>query len=259
MDISAPAGFAQEVRIGALIDMLGDPRLPVELARFAHDWFSADHIHISRVGRYQRDMILSASHDGSDAALRQTRIFLERKLQRFENPLMINSNHKPAELIVAEDHTQRFASPEFRSYGKELGLGARFLIRKSDPHGAVTIALLWSIQHGDITHYAADIRLAADILAPLVSKHMAFFEDRMGLGERLACTETIEADLRIALGETRRREAQVGSRLINGQTANDIAEDLHISKETVITHRKKLYDHLGIRCSRDLLVWYLSR
>lgn len=255
----AHTGPSKEARIGALIDMLGDPRLPFELARFAHDWFLADHVHISRVGRYQRDLILSASHDGSDSAMRQTQVFLERKLQRFENSLMVNNNNRSDDLVVAEDHTQGFSSPEFRSYGKEFGLGRRILIRKSDPHGAVTIALLWPMHHGDFQHYAPDIRLSAEILAPLVSKHMALFEDRIGLGERLACIATIEADLRLALGETRRREAQVGARLINGQSANDIAVDLHISKETVISHRKKLYDHLGLGCSRDLLVWYLSR
>lgn len=244
-------------RVGALVELTGQPRLPVELARLLHDQFAADHIHIVRAQHYDRDLVLSASYDGSDTAAIQTKRFFDRNLQRFEHAMVTSRVRIPTALVVAHDHTQTFTSPEFRSFGREMDLGARCLIRKSEPQGDLTIVMLWSLLHGDVSHLKPDIGAMAEIFAPIVAKHFAICEDRNERFEQLGSIGAIEADLRHVLGAARRRQVQVGARLVAGKSAGEIADDLAISRETVISYRKRLYEHIGVETSRDLLLWYL--
>lgn len=256
--IKCNPGALDSWQIGTLIDLIGTPRLPAELARALHARFAADHVHLLKVGRYDRDFIVSGSHDGSDAASKLTEAFFDRKLQRFERDLITGSSLGKLDLSVSNDHTQSFAQPEFRAFGREMGIGSRFLIRRTDIEGAVAIVMLWALDHGDVSHLASEITAAAEILAPIAGKHLAICDDRQHLHERLGSIAKIEADLRFPLGENRRREAQVGARVIAGWSAAAIAGDLLISKETVVTHRKRLYDHLSLDSGRDLLLWYLA-
>lgn len=243
---------------GSLIRLVGDEELPIELARFLHSRFAADQIHLFKIGGYERDLIQSASYDGSDNARRVTHAFFARKLQRFEQELVTNESAICSDLAIATDHTQLFESPEFRSFGREMGIGTRITVRTADAQGSVALVMLWSISHGDLSHLKDNIHSTAELLAPLVTKHLAICNDRNLLRDRLSSIKKIENDLQIALGCNRRREAQVGARIIGGRSASEIASELLIGKETVISHRKRLYEHLSIETGRDLLLWYLS-
>jgi DNA-binding NarL/FixJ family response regulator len=48
------------------------------------------------------------------------------------------------------------------------------------------------------------------------------------------------------------RERQVAERLAHGVTTKQIAADLSISQNTVITHVRRIYDKWGISSRRDL-------
>jgi DNA-binding CsgD family transcriptional regulator len=248
----------QAASLSRLIELLGHAQLPVELARTLHDNLAVDHIHMLKVGHYERDFIQSASFDGSDAAKRLTRAFFDRKLHRFERELITGNSGPSNELTIVSDHTQSFASPEFRSFGREMGIGSRFLIRHSGPKWAIAIVLLWSIDCGNVSYLQPKVEAAAKLLTAVVGKHLIICDDREHLADRLSSIVRLEVDLRYALGEPRRREAQVGARIIAGQSASAIADALVISRETVISHRKRLYEHLGLVSGRELLLWYLS-
>lgn len=246
-------------RIGALIDMIGEAQFPLELARFVHDRVAADHVHLVRVGRLEVDRVLSASHDGSDTAFQLTRQFYSRNLNRFEQALITREAAGPPNIAVLGDHTQKSASPEFRSFGREVGVGSRFLVRKDDRDGAVAFTMLWSINQGDVSHLEPEICRLSHIVAPLVSKHIALCESQTRFIRRLESVSMIEPDLLRLIGKRRPREAQVGARLLGGMSAAEIAAELAISTETVIFHRKRLYDRLNLSTSRELLLWYLSQ
>lgn len=246
-------------KLGSLIDMIGEKKFLLELARFFHGRVAANHLHVVRVGNSQAARVLSVSYDGSDTASQLTRHFYSRNLNRFEREIMISESPRQAHIEVVSDHTQESLSPEFRSFGREVRVGTRFLIRKNDPDGAIAFSILCPLDRGDLSHLLPDIRRLSCIVAPLVSKHIAICENQIRLVERLNSVSAIEMDLLRILGAERPREARVGAYILAGNSATEIASQLAISPETVTFHRKRLYARLNVQTSRELLLWYIAQ
>ena len=49
------------------------------------------------------------------------------------------------------------------------------------------------------------------------------------------------------------QEKEIMKKLADGQSSADISNDLHITIDTVKTHRKNIYQKLSIKCAHDLL------
>ena len=55
--------------------------------------------------------------------------------------------------------------------------------------------------------------------------------------------------------EVTRRELEIIDYLVEGATARDVANQLHLSFYTVRTHIKNIYDKLGVMNRVELLRW----
>jgi DNA-binding CsgD family transcriptional regulator len=98
----------------------------------------------------------------------------------------------------------------------------------------------------------------ADLIISLVARHHSLTECKPtsftaltslnGIQDRIHATKCLS-----------RRESEVCARILYGYSSCEIAVDLGIGKESVMTYRKRAYQHLGLSSQRELLMWYLEQ
>ncbi len=99
---------------------------------------------------------------------------------------------------------------------------------------------------------------ACELVLPMLARHIGLRRQQEQVIAALSSLPAIEATLAAARQlPMPPRERQVAARLLYGLSASAIASDLGISKETVLSYRKRIYHRLGIGCHRELLFWYL--
>ncbi|MGV6871954.1 response regulator transcription factor [Pseudochelatococcus sp. B33] len=95
------------------------------------------------------------------------------------------------------------------------------------------------------------------ILLTMLAKHINLARQKTDLTPALASGKMIE-DCLLNATDLSRRESEVCSRILLGATTCEIAEELGIGKESVMTYRKRAYRRLSISSQRELLVWYIE-
>lgn len=86
------------------------------------------------------------------------------------------------------------------------------------------------------------------MLLALTERHVAFHWKG-----KIATINNNEAQLAISYPGLTKREREVTSMSIKGMTAAQIAESLGVAETTIITHRNKAYQRLGVSSLRELM------
>ncbi len=80
---------------------------------------------------------------------------------------------------------------------------------------------------------------------------------------RAILTEITESNQRLRLNAFKemltRREMEIALLISNGNSTREIAEKLHISRETAATHRKRILKKLGQRNTASLIHYIMNR
>jgi len=103
----------------------------------------------------------------------------------------------------------------------------------------------------------ARVRDVAELLISLIGRHQEIIQAKPNAFSALTSLETIETRI-LNTKMLSRREAQVCARILYGCSSCEIASALGVGKESVMTYRKRAYQHLNISSQRDLLLWYLG-
>lgn len=103
----------------------------------------------------------------------------------------------------------------------------------------------------------SSVREIADLLISLIGRHQDIVSAKPIAYSALTSLETIEERI-LSTQKLSSREAQVCARILYGCSSCEIASALGIGKESVMTYRKRAYQHLEINSQRELLLWYLS-
>lgn len=243
------------VGVHSLIERIGDASFEGELMEQVHSRFHVDYLHIFRLKDGFPNVIASVAHDGTPAAAEHAAVYRKRQIWRADNAMLEASRTPPGKRWLYHLDTQSLSRGALRSYRLQMHLRSRTMIIGHGSAGVVGMSMVWSSGSGGAGQDLSFFDLAFAIL----SKHLAVREDHIRLTQSLRCLSQIETRLYNILGGARPREIEVASRLLFGQSANDVAADLGVSKETIATHRKRLYERLGVRGGRDLLLWYLSQ
>lgn len=98
----------------------------------------------------------------------------------------------------------------------------------------------------------------ADLIISVVARHQDLSAVKSGSFTALASLSRIEERI-LSTKSLSRREGEVCARILFGYSSCSIAVDLGIGKESVMTYRKRAYQHLGIGSQRELLMWYLEQ
>ncbi|MDB5715009.1 MAG: hypothetical protein JWO15_2406 [Sphingomonadales bacterium] len=102
------------------------------------------------------------------------------------------------------------------------------------------------------------LREVADLIISLVARHQGLIHARLDAFSALISLDTIEQRI-LDTKSLSKREAEVCARILFGCSSCEIASDLGIGKESVMTYRKRAYQHLEIGSQRELLLWYLGQ
>lgn len=98
----------------------------------------------------------------------------------------------------------------------------------------------------------------ADLVLSLMARHHDLTQAKPTTFTALASLNRIQERI-ISTKILSRREGEVCARILYGFSSCGIAIDLGIGKESVMTYRKRAYQHLGIGSQRELLMWYLEQ
>lgn len=242
--------------IGDLVGLIGHGQFGSEFAREMHRAFLTDFIHLFRLSEGRPHVFELISHDGTRRAEDHAAIYRERQLWRFDQTMVDSSRVATGRAIVLHEDPGSFSSRALQLYRMQLDLGARVTVVGQGASGIVGLCMTWA---GKSRPCSAKFDQIVDLAFPILNKHIEVCDDRRRICDLVSSLQEIEDNLGVAIGKSRPREVQVGARLLFGQSANQIAQELGIGKETVICHRKRLYDHLGVQNSRELLLYYLRR
>lgn len=243
--------------LNALIGHIGQSSFAPEMLHFAHKQFEADHIHIFRLADGRPQVMASISHDGTDAAQEHAAIYRERQLWRDDQAMFDGSRVASGQPLIFHLDMKSLSASAMRAYRAQMQLRDRTMVIGRGRDGIVGFSMTWS---GNVNRHRYDMATEwmAGLAFTILGKHLEIFDGTSRITEILASIPIIEHNLRSILGAVRPREIQVAAHLIYGCHAAHIARDLGISNETVISHRKRLYQRLGVQNSRDLLLWYLA-
>lgn len=121
------------------------------------------------------------------------------------------------------------------------------------------IRILRLSQRNEISQAAINrLRGLAELIISLVARHQDLTHLKPNEFSALTSLETIEKRI-VNSKKLSRRETEVCSRIIFGCSSNEIASELGIGKESVMTYRKRAYQRLEICSQRELLFWYLEQ
>ena len=244
--------------LGNLIDLVGDSRFGCEFGKVMYAHMRPDFLHVFRLESDGPRVIESFSYNDTPKVDWHVAAYREQKLWRFDEGMVLGARASTGEPLVVRQGSEAFQNINFRRYRRLHHLGERAMVIGPGQGAAVGFSLSWTKASTLSDEEASWLEQIAKLSLTLMRKHLEFCDQRARLDRALASVPEIEANLGRMIGKRRQREVEVGARLLFGENAAEIARALGIGKETVITHRKRLYDHVGIACARELLLWYLG-
>lgn len=244
-----------------LIGAIGEEGFGSQLLNFLANACGAEHCAVFRFIDQTPVGVAAASIDGTDTALRQVHIYIDRKIWKTD-PLLSEANQLVGRIepSLLKMDVLNLPDNELRHlvYEKEH-IRERILMCGDISGTRVGLSLLRSEERGPFD--TAEIQNLTSISATLLSilvKHAGICLEARDLSVALTTLSEMEACILAAPERLPRREAEVCARILYGISTAGIALDLNIGEETVMTYRKRAYQRLEIACQRELLLWYLS-
>jgi DNA-binding CsgD family transcriptional regulator len=245
--------------LARLIETIGDDRFGEELRCYVSGLFGVEHCTVLLFAPDKAVDIATGSLADANRNRRNIDFYLadtwrldpmivqaKERIRRF--PASSATIHLPVSAV------QR----EMKSAYMALGVRERIVIYGPSSVGDVAISMLCSEAKSsfpdDKTILSAE---SSQTLLAIAAKHSSLMRkgSYLKLLESLSGIETALVNAHSGLS---RREIQVCGRIIFGLSTEGIAVDLSIGTATVVTHRRRAYQHLGIATRHELLRWYFK-
>lgn len=252
----APSAAGHYSRLFAAI---GRSDLQHELLTLFNQVCGADSVHLFWLERGRPDIACGLSLGGDGAAQNQAQHYMDGGFWRHDRQMGDGSTIQREQPIFYRMDTRDAPSSDLRNFYRSQRLIERLMICGWTPVGVVGFSVMRATSREMTpTDNLQQIGGAFADIFPLVAKHLEMVGQSRRLVESLTTLPLIEQYLGHNEAGLSQREMQVAARLLYGLSASCIASDLGIGTETVNTHRKRLYDRLGISCHHELLLWYLK-
>jgi DNA-binding CsgD family transcriptional regulator len=251
------APFRAHDWIAPLISSIGGPNFVRQLGQLLHERHKPEYVHIFRLLAGGPSELASLTYGGVGRADFHASIYRKNQLWRFDEAMFGSAQMTAGKPAIISQASREFSSLAIRRYRHQNNLGRRVLIVGRGSVEVVGISMTWSEQSD--CRAISDFEQIVDCGFPIICRHIELLDERQKMMGELQSVPKLEANLKCVIGKKRPREIQVGARLLFGQSATEIALDLEISKETVITHRKRLYESVGVKNGRELLIWYMQK
>lgn len=243
---------------GTLFSAIGRGELQHELLKLFNEVCGADSVHLFWLEEGRPDIACGLSLDDG-LAQNQARDYMEGGFWREDRQMADGSAIPNKQQTFYRLDTRDVATSKLRDFYHSQKLIERLMICGRTPLGVLGFSVMRARARAlTPTENIQRVGGAFADIFPIVAKHMEIIGQSRGLVESLTKLPLIERYLALNDVGLSQREMQVAARLLYGLSASCIASDLGIGTETVNTHRKRLYERLGIGCHHELLLWYLN-
>ncbi|MGV7121279.1 helix-turn-helix transcriptional regulator [Sphingopyxis sp. 550A] len=253
-----PFGIA-DPSLTRLLGAIGRPSFYDEMLGCLGQICGAEHVHVFLFDGDKPRVVSELSRDGSAIAVRQTQDYLRSRLWLVDRDMEQGSRVDAGEPRLFQLDSGGGAVSELRDFYTRQRLRERLMLFNRESFGVLGLSMLRPSDSGILgADDARRLDAATGMVFPMVVKHVEAVTQSQRMIQALTSLSMIENTMALAPQTPSPRELQVAARLLYGLSASSIAVDLGIGQETVLTHRKRLYERLGIGCHRELLLWYLE-
>ncbi len=253
--------FGSSLATGAyarLFGAIGRSELQHELLKLFNEVCGADSVHLFWLEGGRPDIACGLSLDDGSAQ-NQARRYMEGGFWRDDRQMADGCAIPREQPIFYRLDTRDAPTSNLRDFYRSQKLIERLMICGRTPLGVLGFSVMRAAARDMMpTENIERVGAAFADIFPIVAKHMEMVGQSRRLVESLTSLPLIERYLALNTAGLSQREMQVAARLLYGLSASCIASDLGIGTETVNTHRKRLYERLGIGCHHELLLWYLN-
>jgi DNA-binding CsgD family transcriptional regulator len=235
--------------VAPLIDAIGQPKFAERLLSILEELIGADHCTVYRLREREFEKIASLSRAGArdipDAGL--TAYEFSRHLSQSSADDIGITVERISDLRAASGLRSLQRAQRVVAYGRRHGVAyAIYILRSCNAEAAAP------------EPFSDEMRGAFRMLLAAIAKHADAHALRPSLS-RAFCSLPEMQQFIFASSKLSLREAEVCARILSGHSPCDIAAELEIGKESVITYRKRAFQRLEINSQRELLIWYLER
>ena len=242
-----------------LLCAIGRPHFYDEMLGCLGGICGAEHVHVFLFEGAKPRIVSELSRDGSHLAVRQAEDYLRNRLW------LIDSDMERGRLVEGDKpclfqlDSKSNVTSDLRDFYLRQHLRQRLMLFNREAFGVLGLSMLRPADCGLLgAEDARRIDAATEIVFPMLVKHIEAITQSQRMIQALTSLPMIEGTMSLASEALPLRELQVAARFLYGLSASSIAVDLGIGQETVLTHRKRLYERLAIGCHRELLLWYLE-
>jgi DNA-binding CsgD family transcriptional regulator len=231
--------------LAKLVETIGFDEFGVHLLAMFDDIVGADHCAVYRMRNYELTEIVSTKADVSVPEAYLSTYTINRRFRQL--------GQSPARVELC-DLTRPQPAP-FLSEVVPQGI----LIFGNRGEAQYCVRVLRLIDRQRLSENdLGSLQDIAHLIVSLVARHHALTEAKPNSFTALTSLNGIQDRIH-ATKCLSRRESEVCARILYGYSSCEIAVDLGIGKESVMTYRKRAYQHLGLSSQRELLMWYLEQ
>lgn len=252
-------GDALSENLPGVINALGEPDFGSNLLRLLHGLAGVEHIAVYAMGSGDLIGVTTASIDGLDHRDVMD-YYIRRSLWRADPTFSIATKS-----LKRVDHAfVRSNLPEITDATLKNGIYRannirdRALVCKKAVSGTLGMTLCSSRTNYFENQRLGELEAPLETIFALLARHCELVRAEGRTVSNIGSLRNIEQHLEVIVPELAPRERQVCSRIIDGASTGEIANDLGISIETVTTYRKRAYLRLKVSSQRELLLWYMQ-
>ncbi len=247
--MNGPGAAAPEAFAGA-VAALGTAAFAGELLAALNRLLPVDHLSLMRFEDRGRAPVLeSAIWRGGEHVAAVQRAYLGGLYRR--DP---NFGASIAQVTVRKLHRDAIPDPDYRErcYVR-AGLLERLTVAIPDGKRLLALNLYRRVDGGEFSAGETErIEGLRKFLAALALKHVGTIGMLLRSRERGDRIAALAARLHALDARLSRRERDVAARILAGMTSEGIALDLGVSRNTVLTYRKRAYARLGVSSQAEL-------
>jgi len=231
--------------LAKLVESVGLARFGEQLLAFLDSIVGADHCTVFQLRNFKFAEVVSTSLPGGDLVPDSDLALYDVKRHLSE----VTSTGVCVDVCNMGDA----AEVPIGKYPKRQ----RVLIWTRRSNACYGVRILRSARREQLTDVMVGyLRKNADVLSSLVARHVVLLECKPNLTQALLSLRDMQECI-VKSTNLSQREGEVCARIVYGLSSCEIALELDIGKESVMTYRKRAYQRLGISTQRELLIWYL--
>lgn len=215
----------------------------------------AEHCVLFRFGEDDLEVLGCASSDSTEMARRNSDLYRRHFWRRDSTYLGLKGRLCGYKAVVSCLPAEQISDPRFR---RELivdqGLAGRALLVGERGGALYGLSMFRRREAG---FFSADERSAidsmSDLLVSLVAKHAQTLLRQNSVSRLLSCVPELESAFAAAGARLSERECQVCARIVYGLAMKEIARDLGVTPESVVTYRKRAFLRLDVADRAALL------